>query len=105
MYLSSRDIKWAIDCGRLIISPRPEEAGEGYDETSIDLHLDRIEEARIWNVAALLESEDARGSRHPEVKIGRFNWGRFSERYLCDPPNWSDDSEEKFSAVGRKSLC
>lgn len=95
MYLSGRDIKWAIDCGRLIISPRPEDAGEGYDETSIDLHLDRIEEARIWNVAALLESEEARGGRYPEVKIGRFNWGRFSERYLCDPPNWNDNSEEK----------
>jgi deoxycytidine triphosphate deaminase len=63
MYLSNRDIKWAVDCGRLIVSPRPEDAGEGYDETSIDLHLDRIEEAKIWDVAALLESEDALDAR------------------------------------------
>jgi dCTP deaminase len=95
MYLSNRDIKWAIDCERLIIRPRPEEFGKGYDETSIALHLDRIEEAKIWDVDALLESEDARGGRHPEVKIGRFNWGRFSEKYLRNPPEWTDGSEEK----------
>jgi dCTP deaminase len=95
MYLSNRDIKWAINGGRLIASPRPEELGKGYDETSIDLHLDRIQEAKIWDVEALLDSEDARGGRYPEVKIGRFNWGKFSEKYLRDPPDWGDDSNEK----------
>jgi dCTP deaminase len=100
MYLSNRDIKWAIDGGRLIISPRPEDSGKGYDETSIDLHLDRLEEAKIWDVQALLESEDARGSRHPEVKIGRFNWARVSETYLRDPPEWSEDSNENVLCRG-----
>jgi hypothetical protein len=95
MYLSNRDIKWAIDGGRLIASPRPEDLGKGYDETSIDLHLDRIQEAKIWDVEALLDSEDARGGRHPQVKIGRFNWGKFSEKYLRDPPEWTDDSNER----------
>jgi hypothetical protein len=40
MYLSNRDIKWAIDCGKLIVDPRPEacEPPKGYDETGIDLH-------------------------------------------------------------------
>src|SRR5438445_817447 len=95
MYLSNRDIKWAIDCERLIISPRPEDSATGYDETSIDLHLDRVEEAKIWNVDALMDSEDARGGRYPEVKIGKFNWAKFSEKYLRDPDEWSDDAEEK----------
>jgi hypothetical protein len=31
MYLSNRDIKWAIEGGRLIASPRPEAMGTGYD--------------------------------------------------------------------------
>jgi hypothetical protein len=47
MYLSNRDIKWAIDCGKLTVDPRPENyrgprgnlPSAGYDETSIDLHL------------------------------------------------------------------
>lgn len=40
MYLSNRDIRWAIDRGTLIVDPRPEALGAGYDETAIDLHLD-----------------------------------------------------------------
>jgi deoxycytidine triphosphate deaminase len=86
MYLSSHELPWAIDNGQLIVSPRPEEMGQGYDETSIDLHLDRVEEAKIWNLRALRESEEARGSSGPEVHIGRFNWATFSEKYLMDPP-------------------
>jgi hypothetical protein len=35
MYLSNRDIKWAIDCGKLIANPRPEVFNAGYDETSM----------------------------------------------------------------------
>jgi dCTP deaminase len=86
MYLSNRDIKWAIDNGRLICSLRPEEMGAGYDETSIDLHLDKVKEAYIWDIDSFQESEDARGSGAPELLVGRFNWGRFSKRYLIHPP-------------------
>jgi len=86
MYLCNRDIKWAIDCGHLIIDPRPEEFGTGYDQSSIDLHLDTIEEAQIWNIAALQEEQEARGISGPEVHIGRFNWGKFSEKYLMSLP-------------------
>jgi dCTP deaminase len=92
MYLSNRDIKWAIECGLLIVRPRPEEMGNGYDLTSIDLHLDHVREARIWDLKALQESEAARGGDGPEVHIGRFNYGMFAERYLIPPPA---DPEEK----------
>jgi dCTP deaminase len=95
VYLSNRDIQWAIKCGRLIVSPSPEQMEKGYDETSIDLHLDHVGEAKIWDIEALAESEDARGSKYPEVKVGRFNWGKFSGRYLKDPPDWTDNSQEK----------
>jgi dCTP deaminase len=86
MYLSNRDIKWAIDCGKLIVTPRPEEFGAGYDETSIDLHLDAVDQAKIWDSEALARSEADRGGAGPEVYLGTFNWGRFSERYLINPP-------------------
>jgi deoxycytidine triphosphate deaminase len=53
VYLSNRDIKWAIDCGKLLIDPRPETFEAGYDETSIDLHLDSInQDARVWDIQA-----------------------------------------------------
>jgi deoxycytidine triphosphate deaminase len=91
MYLSNRDIKWAIDNEQLICTERPENMGAGYDETSIDLHLDNVKEAYIWNIAAFQQSEDARGSHAPELLVGRFNWGRFSKQYLIHPPE--DDAQ------------
>jgi dCTP deaminase len=95
MFLSNRDIVWAITGGRLIANPRPEEWGAGYDETSIDLHLDKPEEAFIWDVAKLMDSEEARGSAGPEVKIGRFNWAKFSKKYLMAPPDDPAPAEAK----------
>ena len=89
MFLSNRDIKWAIDNGRLICTPRPEDMDVGYDETSINLHLDKVKEAYIWDVKALQESEEVRGSAAPKVYLGHFNWGKFSKKYLIRPP---DDS-------------
>lgn len=40
MYLSDRDIRWAVEKGTLIIEPSSK-----VDPTSIDLHLDGVEEA------------------------------------------------------------
>lgn len=86
MFLSNRDIRWAVDNQRLICTPRPEEMGLGYDETSIDLHLDHVKEAFVWDIEAFTDSEEARGSGSPELHIGRFNWGKFSKKYLITPP-------------------
>jgi dCTP deaminase len=85
MFLSNRDIKWAIDCGKLIVRPRPEDLGCGYDETSIDLHLDAVKEAKIWDNAALVRNLAKHGVQRPEVLLGTFNWGEFSEQYLIPP--------------------
>lgn len=53
MYLSNRDIRWAIECGKLIVDPPPDSFGTGYDETSIELHLDAIDQgARVWDIEA-----------------------------------------------------
>ena len=42
MYLSDRELKTALDTNKLIIKPFPQKI----DATSIDLHLDGIDEAR-----------------------------------------------------------
>jgi hypothetical protein len=46
-FQSNRDIRWAIDCRQFIADPRPEDFASGYDETSIDLHLDEVKEAKV----------------------------------------------------------
>src|SRR3954454_18422661 len=95
MYLSDRDIKWAIEKGQLIIKPP-----SIVSPTSIDLHLDRVEEAQIWNLKALRESHMTSGIREPEVHLGAFNWGVFSEKYLMSPPVERGDQAEKVCLRG-----
>jgi dCTP deaminase len=91
VYLSRRDIKWAIDCGKLIVDPRPEAIGCGYDETSIDLHLGPVEAARVWNLEKLEEEDRSRGlgqpGEPPEVYIGQFDWESFAAKHLMPVPN------------------
>ncbi|MGH7174334.1 MAG: dCTP deaminase [Gemmataceae bacterium] len=74
MFLSNRDIKWAIACGKLIVDPPPETDFSTYDQTAIDLHLGSIAAARIWDVDGLKEKRAATGGRKdneiPEVHIG-----------------------------------
>src|SRR5262245_14841364 len=86
MFLSNRDIKWHVETELLILAPRPEQTGTGYDETSVDLHLDSIDEARIWDVERLRASEAARGSDEPVLRVGRFDWASFATQYLIAPP-------------------
>jgi dCTP deaminase len=99
MYLSNRDIRWAIECGQLIVKPTPQELAEGYDESSIDLHLDKVKEAQIWDIPALKDAEDARGSGEPEVRIGKFNYAKFAGRYLIPVPELSELPPEERTAA------
>ena len=88
MYLSNRDIKWAIDCGKLIVEPRPEACvpPKGYDETAIDLHLGPIDTAKVWDLDSLTKSDAARGAarggRAPEVDLGDFEYGAMAAGHL-----------------------
>jgi dCTP deaminase len=86
MFQSNRDIRWAIDCQQLVADPRPEEFASGYDETSIDLHLDEVKEAKVWDIEAFAQHQRRSGGRGPELHLGRFIYGEFSEAYLIDPP-------------------
>jgi hypothetical protein len=63
MFLSNRDIQHAIQTRQLLVTPPPEEFGAGYDETSIDLHLDAVEEAKVWNVALFQRRQSRQGWR------------------------------------------
>ena len=66
MYLSNRDAQWAIRRGQLIVEPPPEYFECGYDETSIDLHLDAASEAKVWDLAAFAKDQGASGGRPRE---------------------------------------
>jgi dCTP deaminase len=99
MYLSDRDITWAIQKGQLIINPP-----SIVSPTSIDLHLDRVEEAQIWDLEALRQSHKTSGIREPEVHLGSFNWGEFSESYLIPPPVDRGDGREPVSLRGRQVI-
>ena len=54
MYLSDRDIHWAIENKKLIVDPPPSE----FDATSIDLHLDNPNEAKIWDIETFRKEKE-----------------------------------------------
>jgi dCTP deaminase len=97
MYLSDRDINWAIAKKQLIVDPASK-----VDPTSIDLHLDRVEEAQVWNLELLTGRHKAMGVGEAEVHIGAFNWGEFSEEYLMPPP--MECPEAKVCLRGRQVI-
>ncbi len=108
MYLSSRDIKWAIDCGKLIVDPRPEQLNpcSGYDETSIDLHLGPLDTAQIWDLDKLRESDHDRGQDEeesaPEVWLGTFEYKAMASNYLKPVPEGDKDRKDKPRLVYRR---
>jgi deoxycytidine triphosphate deaminase len=91
MFLPNRDIQWAIECGYLIVNPRPEQFGCGYDEPSIDLHLDKVQEANVWDVKRFTQDQQMAG-HGPELRLGRFQYGSFAKRYLVNPPVESNET-------------
>lgn len=89
MFLSDRDIKYAIQCGKLIVNPPPEAFdGGGYDHNSIDLHLDDIEYAKVWDVGlATAAQRKAGGSKREHVlELGDFDYNDFSGTCLVPVP-------------------
>ncbi len=98
MYLSDRDIAWAISTGKLIVEPAPPKI----DPSSIDLHLDDVKYAKIWNIDAYLAHEKSRGSSRPELRIGKYNLGEFSGRYFTDPPSYSDSPDQLVGLRGNE---
>jgi dCTP deaminase len=87
MYLSDIDIKQAVQDQTLIIEPfEPNNVGP----TSVDLHLDTIDQAQIWNLEAFEQHNKAHGINGRELAIGRINYGQISSSYLVTPPTQRD---------------
>lgn len=86
MYLSNRELRDAIESGRLIVRPKPAE----YDPTSIDLHLDKISEAKVWDVESFAKGQKAAGIPKPELWLGSFEYRAFGGTYLVSPPTDPD---------------
>jgi dCTP deaminase len=81
MYLSDRDLEFAVTTGQLIVIPPPTE----YDTTSIDLHLDDVTQAKIWDVGAYKQHQKQNGGDE-WVRVGRYQYNAFSANYCKDPP-------------------
>ena len=89
MYLSDRDLEYAVERTDLIIDPRPRVFGP----SGIDLHLDTIEEAKVWNVASEEPAKgQAIGSR--SVGLGDFDFKWFAEQYLIPVPSYDESGVE-----------
>ena len=82
MYLSDRDLEWAIACGRLIIDPRPCKI----DATSIDLHLDEADKARIWDISKFESENNDSGNEGKELRTSKINYKNFSKKYQIAVP-------------------
>jgi dCTP deaminase len=82
MYLSDRDLEWAIRCGRLIIKPDPKRI----DATSIDLHLDGVEKARVWDIGRFASDNRDAGNEGLELRTSQINYKNFSRKYQIPVP-------------------
>jgi len=84
MFLSDRDLKWAITKGDLLVIPYPPKIGP----SSIDLRLDKADEAKIWNIPKFKEDNRIKGHGNaPELRIGTFDYKNFADEFMCSPPN------------------
>lgn len=81
MYLSDREMEYAIKCGRLIVDP-PTKIGP----TSIDLHLDTVDQARIWDIQKYRENNRDHGQPESEIRISNYNYGKMSRLYQAPIP-------------------
>jgi len=91
MFLSDRDIIWAIQTRKLLVEPPPEK----FDTSSFDLHLDNISEAKVWNIEKFKKDQGFVGVKRPELRIGEYNYGEFSTRYLAAPPNYDPADNDR----------
>jgi dCTP deaminase len=87
MFLSDREMEHAIRCGRLIVEP-PTKIGP----TSIDLHLDSVEEAKVWDIEKLKRLNKDHGLPPLELRVAQANYGIMSKLYHSSPPNEGDAS-------------
>ena len=89
MYLSDRELREAIDNRTLIVDP----AGE-IGPSSIDIHLDDVEQAQVWDMEKVLEHNQDHGLNERELRVSRIQYGNISKLYLKPPPHESEVSSD-----------
>lgn len=90
MYLSDVDLRQAVQDGDLIVEPLPtEEIGP----TSIDLHLDSIEEAKVWDCERFARHNKELGLQPKELNAARMNYGAVSRQFMTSPLREADARE------------
>ena len=88
MYLSDRDLHWAIERKLLIVQAPEGIAPPKVDPTSIDLRLDNVSEAKIWDIERFKNKHDMAGIGEAELHLGSFKFAAFAEEYLIPPPSY-----------------
>ncbi len=69
MYLSDCDLRWAINKQTLIVKPPDGIEPAKIDPTSIDLRLDNVNEAKIWNMDLYKQRQDMTGVVEAELRL------------------------------------
>lgn len=102
MYLSDRDAKWAIERKLLIVESPVGSPPPKIDPSSIDLRLDRIEEAKIWDVKKYARQVSV-GGGDAVLHVGseRYKYGRLSE-FLVPPPEHSETQTQDVYRDGKQ---
>ena len=100
MYLSNTDILAAIKAGELIVK-----CGKGDQpivcDTSIDLRLDSIETAKVWDTVKLAEHNRRHGHGPLEVKIARFDYSAVASEFTMQPVPEREDRHREAKVVRR----
>jgi deoxycytidine triphosphate deaminase len=99
VYQSDRDIRWAIEKGLLIVDPISK-----IDPTSIDLHLDSIDQAKVWDVDKLRRDLAKSGVKEAEVHLGDFHYAQFAAEYNTSPPEYKPGCTDKVCRRGHQIL-
>ena len=105
MYLSDRDLQWAIERNLLVVEVPVGVQPPKIDPTSIDLRLDNVNEAKIWDIEKFKNKHGASGITEAELRLGTFKFGDFAEEYLIAPPKYKrDDRSERVCRRGDEVL-
>lgn len=90
MFLSDRDLQYAIECGRLIVSSTDGQLPK-IDSTSIDLRLDGPTQAKVWDLARFNGDMNLTGSRQNELRVASVpDFEVFSTKYTKPVPFEND---------------
>ena len=100
VYLSDIDLINAIDKKHLIVEPL---GLNSVGPTSVDLHLDSVDQAKIWDIQSLAADNKERGLAELQLNVARMNYGVMSRKYLVQPP--PEKAAPKDAAVVRRDDC